>query len=837
MNLFKITSSEFLNFIFANLESSKGIDKDFITLVKNIINYQYKFYQIFLIRKANGKLRPIAAPYPELKSIQKSIVKYLDLNFIPHPNSFGFQKNKDIKGNAKMHLNNKFVFNADIKDFFVSIKFSHFRKKMLPNENIFSDDSNPLSILRVFCFISDAENKQLSKEDTHYFLPQGAPTSPILSNIYFYDLDEKIFDLCKQLNINYSRYVDDLTFSSNENYFENNSDFRNKLVSILNSDGLSLNESKNKLYYKYNTQIVTGLIVNQKLNVHQRVIKDLRKWIYIYERYGIEKLNLIFENDYHSKNRNSRNFKINTFSALESKVAYVGYIKGYRDSTYLILKEKIGNILKHKVIESNEEKSLIILDSSFFIHGKKSYRLKFYDGLNIPIDEITVTKNYFKKNKWKFKKILSDWGISNQSVYFRIVINNPINIDLNTALVVKKGDTIYYEYEDTEFNNSSKRTDDNFEIQVVAYNITDENGYITIVSIDTPNAIKSVVATIPTVNVNQTSEQQKHLKDLRARFLKDKTFIPVKVSNTSSITDYRYGLFSEEKSTHRQVTEEDLLNPKAIVGILSTPWNSEKGEQATVFIKKEQVQLPYPAPIAQTGSVVLLIDNQIHVLHTKKIKDVPVKYKQLTKLLKQFASEANADVRNGIWKQLIGRGSTDGIVIYRTENSNIDVERQGEVVNNRGIGPQLFYNPDTNTIIYEGKRYNVNEENINDIIDDLAERRVHIEEALVETSKDYKKDIVEYLTTDLAELNTKTGTYQIAPTIYTEIGNVEVQDNTKTEVKLTPQEEQAALFDFLPSVAKETKEVVNPKTEEASETTIAKRILPKADGEDMSDIL
>ena len=407
-------------------------------------------------------------------------------------------------------------------------------------------------------------------------------------------------------------------------------------------------------------------------------------------------------------------------------------------------------------------------------------RLQGYDENNNPVGSpITVKKEDFYANR--FGNVFTS-QIPNAR-YVRFLDGTKEDIDKNVSLAVKPGDTVYYEYEeDTEFNNTSKRTDDNFEIQVIAYNITDENGYITIVSIDTPNAIRSIVARIPMVNTNQTPEQQKHLKDLRARFLKDKTFIPVKVSNTSSITDYRYGLFSEEKSTHREVTEADLLNPKATVGILSTPWNSDKGEQATVFVKGEALQLPYPAPIAQTGSVVLLIDNQIHVLHTKKIKDVPTKYKQLTKLLKQFASEANADVRNGIWKQLVGIQGSEGIVRYRTENSNIDVERQGEVVNNRGIGPQLFYNPDTNTIVYEGKRYNVNEQNINDIIDDLAERRVNIDAGDLNDKK-YLSNINKYLTTDLAELNTKTGTYQIAPTIYTEIGNVEVQHNTDIESK------------------------------------------------------
>ena len=115
-------------------------------------------------------------------------------------------------------------------------------------------------------------------------LPQGAPTSPILSNIICERLDLRLNGVAKRFGLKYSRYADDITFSSMHNVFQKNSDFLIEINRIINEQNFIIKHSKTRLQKQGYKQEVTGLIVNQKPNVDSRYISELRKWIYLWEK-------------------------------------------------------------------------------------------------------------------------------------------------------------------------------------------------------------------------------------------------------------------------------------------------------------------------------------------------------------------------------------------------------------------------------------------------------------------------------------------------------------------------------------------------------------------------
>ena len=117
-------------------------------------------------------------------------------------------------------------------------------------------------------------------------LPQGAPTSPVITNIICQRLDHILSGVAKRFGLKYSRYADDITFSSMHNLYQAESEFLNELHRIIAEQGFHIKESKTRLQKDGYRKEVTGLLVNEKLNVQLRYIKQLRMWLYYWEQYG-----------------------------------------------------------------------------------------------------------------------------------------------------------------------------------------------------------------------------------------------------------------------------------------------------------------------------------------------------------------------------------------------------------------------------------------------------------------------------------------------------------------------------------------------------------------------
>src|SRR5690606_25602532 len=228
-------------------------------------------YKSFTIAKKSGGIRTIHAPFDELKSIQTALSLLLQ-DCIQEINkskgdkfkstlSHGFVRERSIITNAVMHLSQKHILNIDLKDFFESFNFGRVRGFFIANKDFQLDPAVATVIAQIACY----DNK----------LPQGSPCSPVITNLITHSLDIRLAALARKNSCTYSRYADDITFSTREKVFPSNlvrwdSEgyvYGDDLESEFARAGLKINKKKTRIQYKDSRQDVTGLVVNRKPNV------------------------------------------------------------------------------------------------------------------------------------------------------------------------------------------------------------------------------------------------------------------------------------------------------------------------------------------------------------------------------------------------------------------------------------------------------------------------------------------------------------------------------------------------------------------------------------------
>lgn len=237
-------------------------------------------YKIFTIAKRSGGTREIHAPSEALKPIQRALSLLLQdcIQEIHDASgkkskstlSHGFVRERSILTNAVMHLNKKNVLNIDLKDFFDSFNFGRVRGFFIANKNFQLDPSIATVIAQIACH----DNK----------LPQGSPSSPVISNLITHSLDIRLASLAKENSCIYSRYADDITFSTREKEFptslmtEDKEGYvaGRKLQSEIKRAGFEINSVKTRIQYKDSRQDVTGLVVNKKPSVKNEYWRTIR---------------------------------------------------------------------------------------------------------------------------------------------------------------------------------------------------------------------------------------------------------------------------------------------------------------------------------------------------------------------------------------------------------------------------------------------------------------------------------------------------------------------------------------------------------------------------------
>lgn len=240
-------------------------------------------YYTFEIPKKTGGTRKISAPKKKIKHAQnwinENILQLIEFS----PSVHGFIKGKSILSNANQHLNKKFVLNIDLKNFFPSITF----KRVLGLFRSLGYSSYISTLLALIC--TEPERKKIEIDDETYFvaisdrrLPQGASTSPALSNMICNRLDKRLEKMCQMYDVIYSRYADDISFSFDD---------RNKIgllfslvTRITKEEGFVLNNKKSRILSKSNRQEVTGIVINEKINVSRRWVNQLRLEIFQFKK-------------------------------------------------------------------------------------------------------------------------------------------------------------------------------------------------------------------------------------------------------------------------------------------------------------------------------------------------------------------------------------------------------------------------------------------------------------------------------------------------------------------------------------------------------------------------
>ncbi|HDS1655416.1 TPA: retron Ec67 family RNA-directed DNA polymerase/endonuclease [Stenotrophomonas maltophilia] len=225
-------------------------------------------YRTFEIPKRSGGTRSIQAPYPALMKIQRRLASLLQdceeeihkVTGFHATQSHGFTRNRSIMTNAAGHKNKRHVLNCDLENFFGSINFGRIRGFFLKNKNYTLHPTVATTLAQIVC-----HNGQL---------PQGAPTSPVISNLIAQSLDSRLSKLAKTHSCYYTRYADDITFSTNLSSFPvkvaSNDNLGATIIgkslrrTIIES-GFLENPKKTRLATKPLRQEVTGLVVNKKV--------------------------------------------------------------------------------------------------------------------------------------------------------------------------------------------------------------------------------------------------------------------------------------------------------------------------------------------------------------------------------------------------------------------------------------------------------------------------------------------------------------------------------------------------------------------------------------------
>lgn len=226
--------------------------RDLLYLIKSA-PYRYKVYQI--AKRAPGKKRTIAQPARELKPLQYWVMENLLSNFPIHDAARAYRKGRNIFDNAAPHANHRYLCKVDFKNFFPSIKSEDLERFIHSQANATEWTDDDLDYLCKILFWCKERGKPLQ-------LSIGAPSSPLVSNILLYRFDVEISKLCAELGVTYTRYADDLSFSTNRSRVLSKIVARiPKICSALQSPRLILNRSKTVHASKRSSRRVTGLVL------------------------------------------------------------------------------------------------------------------------------------------------------------------------------------------------------------------------------------------------------------------------------------------------------------------------------------------------------------------------------------------------------------------------------------------------------------------------------------------------------------------------------------------------------------------------------------------------
>ena len=367
-----------------------------LSYVIHKLPYQYR---TSVISKKRGGQRTINAPHPYLSDLQKRLARMLYECVEEHKKdnprfgfaSHGFQKKRTIVSNANVHRNRRFVFNLDLEDFFGTINFGRVRGFFIKDTMFNLDPAVATVIAQIACY----QNK----------LPQGSPCSPIISNLIGNILDSRMLALAQDTKCTYTRYADDLTFSTNKKNFppeigvevaKGQWDVGKKLHKKITETRFTINSSKTRMSLKNSRQTVTGLVVNKKVNIRKEYYLNARAMC-----------NSLFQTGFYHKSYDITKTKIDNINHLEGTLSHIYFVKGRKDRddktnkklgdkgefySPLGLKNLYGKFIFYKYFAAPSAPLIITEGSTDIIYLKSAIRALF---ARLPL-LVTKQNNKFK---------------------------------------------------------------------------------------------------------------------------------------------------------------------------------------------------------------------------------------------------------------------------------------------------------------------------------------------------------------------------------------------------------------------------------------------------------
>jgi RNA-directed DNA polymerase len=262
---------------------------------------ELRHYHYRVFAKRSGNVRLIESPKPRLKELQRLILALL-LDEIPvHPAAHGFLKGRSIQTFTAPHVGQRVVLRMDLRDFFPSISRARVQALLRtagypePVADLLGGICTNVAPRDVWdnvaLCVDPLRAREIRSLYRHPHLPQGAPTSPALANLCCYRMDCRLAGLARSAGAEYTRYADDLAFSGNEAFERRIDRFSTHVAAILHEEGFAANHHKTRIMRRGVRQQLTGLVVNQRINIKRADFDRLKATLTNCVRLGPESQN------------------------------------------------------------------------------------------------------------------------------------------------------------------------------------------------------------------------------------------------------------------------------------------------------------------------------------------------------------------------------------------------------------------------------------------------------------------------------------------------------------------------------------------------------------------
>jgi RNA-directed DNA polymerase len=291
--------------------------------------YKAQVYRSFHIPKRSGGTRKISSPANALKIIQRKLNQVLQAVYGRRSPVHGFVRKRSIKTNAQRHKGCQLILNFDLEDFFPSIHIGRVIG-LLSKKPYSLPEEAALTLAQICCHNGS--------------LPAGAPTSPIMANMVCAALDAQLRQVAQKFGCMYTRYADDITFSTRASRFHPGIAFRDvttkqwgigdEIKNVVLANFFKIHPAKTHVRNKNARQEVTGIRINSGLNVRRQLLRQIRAMLHAWETYGEQAAEAAFRAEYdHKARKKPADFK----AVLRGKVEFAGFIRGRDDALYLKL--------------------------------------------------------------------------------------------------------------------------------------------------------------------------------------------------------------------------------------------------------------------------------------------------------------------------------------------------------------------------------------------------------------------------------------------------------------------------------------------------------------------